>query len=42
MGNGAVKGIFGRGLPVCTQDPSLRLKNGSGQDDAHQKATVEL
>jgi hypothetical protein len=23
-------------LPFCTQDPSLRLKNGSAQDDAHK------
>jgi hypothetical protein len=23
-------------LPVCARDPSLRLKNGSGQDDADE------
>ena len=27
-------------LPVCARDPSLRLKNGSGQDDAYGQGEV--
>ncbi len=35
-GEGSRGGIPGRS-PVCARDPSLRLKNGCGQDDAGRK-----